>query len=161
MHRSLARIASAVGGACSATQRVAAAFSTHATHTQTQTRPHDPRESNSTCAVAFDVDGVLLRGPERLPRASEALQALRLHKVSFAFSFVARMFAPHCLRLFIVFLFVALAPLQIPFMLLTNGGGCLEFDKAASISKVIGHHIDPDQVWMDASLFLPSYLSDT
>jgi hypothetical protein len=32
-------------------------------------------------AVAFDVDGVLLRGKSAIPRAKEALQALEEHEV--------------------------------------------------------------------------------
>jgi len=57
-------------------------------------------KERSTPALAFDVDGVLLRGPNPIPGAREALEKLRKKK--------------------------------IPFMLLTNGGGSIEADKAST-----------------------------
>lgn len=58
-----------------------------------------------TIAFAFDVDGVLLRGPEAIAGARESLQYLRDN--------------------------------NIPFILLTNGGGSLEADKASTCKKSI------------------------
>ena len=65
-------------------------------------------------ALAFDVDGVLLRGKEPLPGAREALEMLDNR--------------------------------QIPYMLLTNGGGYTEVDKARQISSIIQHPIAPERL---------------
>jgi HAD superfamily hydrolase (TIGR01456 family) len=72
-------------------------------------------------AVAFDVDGVLLRGKEPIPGAADALRKLQQN--------------------------------NIPYVFVTNGGGCLESEKAAQISSVLGVPLQPEQVVLAHSPF--------
>lgn len=73
--------------------------------------PPTPLHEKGFC---FDIDGVLLRGYELLPRAREAL--------------------------------LRLAQARIPFLLVTNGGGEVEWRKALALSKVLGVRIHPEQL---------------
>ncbi|KAJ2685029.1 hypothetical protein IWW39_004540 [Coemansia spiralis] len=70
-------------------------------------------------AVALDIDGVLVRGKRALDEGRRALQMLS---------------GANRLRR------------RIPFVLLTNGGGVSEADKASSISRLLGVEIRPEQV---------------
>ena len=76
----------------------------------------------SLFAIAFDIDGVLLRGKLTLQSAPRALQLLR------------RSTNP------------ALSVSDVPFVLLTNGGGVTEAMKAQEISEKVGLSIAPEQV---------------
>ncbi|KAJ1879091.1 hypothetical protein LPJ71_010829, partial [Coemansia sp. S17] len=82
-------------------------------------------DDNSACdwqlqtAVALDIDGVLVRGKRALDEGRRALQMLS---------------GNNRLRR------------RIPFVLLTNGGGVSEADKAADISRLLGVEIRPEQV---------------
>jgi len=67
-----------------------------------------------TVGVAFDVDGVLLRGPKALKGAKEALQELDRN--------------------------------HIPWILLTNGGGYLEADKAKQIGQILDYPVNSEQL---------------
>ncbi|KAJ1932496.1 hypothetical protein FBU59_006354, partial [Linderina macrospora] len=75
-------------------------------------------------AVAFDIDGVLIKGKRTLDEGRRALEMLNGNNV-----FGKR----------------------IPFVLLTNGGGVTEADKAADISKRLGVEIKPEQVILSHS----------
>ncbi|CAM9761986.1 unnamed protein product [Laminaria digitata] len=57
----------------------------------------------SSFAMAFDIDGVLVRGPEVLPGARESLRALE--------------------------------DARVPFVFVTNGGGCTEEAKAKDLTE--------------------------
>ncbi|KAJ2885633.1 hypothetical protein H4R27_001214 [Coemansia aciculifera] len=70
-------------------------------------------------AVALDIDGVLVRGKRALDEGRRALQLLS---------------GNNRLRR------------RIPFVLLTNGGGVSEADKASDISRLLGVEIRPEQV---------------
>ncbi|KAJ2506285.1 hypothetical protein IWW47_001655 [Coemansia sp. RSA 2052] len=70
-------------------------------------------------AVALDIDGVLVRGKRALDEGRRALLLLSGH---------------NRLRR------------RIPFVLLTNGGGVSEADKAADISRLLGVEIQAEQV---------------
>lgn len=69
-------------------------------------------------AFAFDIDGVLIRGPHALPPAHRALQILEGNNPF---------------------------KKKIPFILLTNGGGVSESDRAKSLSDKLGINITPNQ----------------
>ncbi|TYZ61307.1 hypothetical protein PybrP1_010531 [[Pythium] brassicae (nom. inval.)] len=64
--------------------------------------------------IAFDIDGVLIRGGKELPRARRVLESLRGNNV--------------------------------PHLFLTNGGGCMEAAKAATLSSVLDLPIDPEHM---------------
>ncbi|ORX74245.1 HAD hydrolase [Linderina pennispora] len=75
-------------------------------------------------AVAFDIDGVLIKGKRTLDEGRRALEMLNGDNV-----FGKR----------------------IPFVLLTNGGGVTEAAKAADISRRLGVEIKPEQVILSHS----------
>ncbi|OWZ20574.1 HAD hydrolase protein [Phytophthora megakarya] len=64
--------------------------------------------------IAFDIDGVLIRGGHELPKAKRVLESLRSNNV--------------------------------PHIFLTNGGGCMEEDKAKNLSKVLDLTINPEHM---------------
>ncbi|KAH7462535.1 hypothetical protein KRP22_004956 [Phytophthora ramorum] len=64
--------------------------------------------------IAFDIDGVLIRGGHELPKAKRVLQSLRANNV--------------------------------PHIFLTNGGGCMEEEKANKLSDVLDLTINPDHM---------------
>ncbi|KAF8633630.1 hypothetical protein AX15_001319 [Amanita polypyramis BW_CC] len=69
-------------------------------------------------AFVFDIDGVLIRGPNVLPAAKRAfamLNGINPYK------------------------------LKIPYLLLTNGGGVGEVDRCQKLSRQLGFPINPDQ----------------
>ncbi|KAJ2733374.1 hypothetical protein IW152_003112 [Coemansia sp. BCRC 34962] len=70
-------------------------------------------------AVALDIDGVLVRGRRALDEGRRALQMLS------GDNRLGR---------------------RIPFVLLTNGGGVSEADKASSVSRLLGVEVRPEQV---------------
>jgi hypothetical protein len=72
--------------------------------------------------IAFDIDGVLLRGKEPIGRAPESLA--RLYKD------------------------VKNAELQVPYIFLTNGGGMTEAARAAELTRQLGVPIAAQQVCM-------------
>lgn len=87
--------------------------------------------------IAFDIDGVLVRGGTPIPGASRVLDYL--------------VQAQHLSG-------------RIPFIFITNGGGCLEEDKAKEISDVffpeLPHKIRHDQVMLSHTpmkALLPTY----
>lgn len=63
-------------------------------------------KSKSQYGMAFDIDGVLVRGPKVLPRARESLKKL--------------------------------VDANVPFVFVTNGGGCTEHEKAQELTKLLG-----------------------
>ncbi|KAG0047853.1 hypothetical protein BGZ83_007187 [Gryganskiella cystojenkinii] len=81
---------------------------------------HTSSPSTSTTAaqarfnVAFDIDGVLIKGKQVLPQTRRALDLLQENNV--------------------------------PYILLTNGGGMRESEKADQLSKKLGLKISPDQL---------------
>ncbi|KAJ1889350.1 hypothetical protein LPJ66_008075 [Kickxella alabastrina] len=79
----------------------------------------NPNNWQLETAVAFDIDGVLIKGKRSLEEGRRALSMLNGNNL-------------HGTR--------------IPFVLLTNGGGVTEADKAADISQRMGVEISPDQV---------------
>ncbi|KAG2519354.1 hypothetical protein JM16_007183 [Phytophthora kernoviae] len=70
--------------------------------------------STSSFGIAFDIDGVLIRGGHELPKARRVLESLRTNGV--------------------------------PHIFLTNGGGCMEEDKAQNLSDVLGVPINPEHM---------------
>lgn len=85
------------------------------------------RASTSTLVVdkafCFDIDGVLLRGYNQLPRARETL--------------------------------LKLTHANVPFLLVTNGGGDPEHKKALQLSKVLGIRIHPEQLIISSTPLKP------
>ncbi|OBZ90468.1 putative CDP-alcohol phosphatidyltransferase class-I family protein C22A12.08c [Choanephora cucurbitarum] len=75
-------------------------------------------------AFAFDIDGVLIKGKRRIPEATRALNLLNGNNPSNR---------------------------HIPFVLLTNGGGVTEEEKARQISELVGVKINPKQVILSHS----------
>ncbi|CEP13796.1 hypothetical protein [Parasitella parasitica] len=75
-------------------------------------------------AFAFDIDGVLIKGKHHIPEATRALKLLNGDNIHNR---------------------------NIPFVLLTNGGGVTEEEKARQISKLVGIKIDPKQVVLSHS----------
>ncbi|KAF8629173.1 hypothetical protein AX17_005758 [Amanita inopinata Kibby_2008] len=69
-------------------------------------------------AFVFDIDGVLLRGPSVLPAAKRALAMLHGEN-------------PY--------------RMEIPYLLLTNGGGVSEVDRCQKLTKQLGFPISPSQ----------------
>ncbi|RMX67321.1 hypothetical protein DD238_003215 [Peronospora effusa] len=76
------------------------------------------RSTASLCApsfgIAFDIDGVFIRGDHALPKAKQVLQSLEKNKV--------------------------------PYIFLTNGGGCMEEDKAKNLSRILDWPIHSDHM---------------
>ncbi|EGN99616.1 hypothetical protein SERLA73DRAFT_179710 [Serpula lacrymans var. lacrymans S7.3] len=79
---------------------------------------HSQRPNNLPLAFAFDIDGVLIRGEEALPAAKKAFSVLHGDN-----------------------------PLgvEIPFILLTNGGGVSEETRCQKLSAQLGFQIKPEQ----------------
>ncbi|ORE04773.1 HAD-superfamily hydrolase [Rhizopus microsporus var. microsporus] len=75
-------------------------------------------------AFAFDIDGVLIKGKRRIPEATRALKQLNGDNS---------------------------ANRKIPFVLLTNGGGMTEEEKAKQISEIVGVKVDPKCVILSHS----------
>ncbi|KAI9474286.1 MAG: HAD hydrolase [Benjaminiella poitrasii] len=75
--------------------------------------------SRPNYAFAFDIDGVLIKGKRPILEATRALKLLNGDNPSNR---------------------------TIPFVLLTNGGGVTEEEKASQISKLVNVKIDPKQV---------------
>ncbi|KAI9244543.1 HAD hydrolase [Sporodiniella umbellata] len=75
-------------------------------------------------AFAFDIDGVLIKGKKLIPEATRALKLLNGDNA---------------------------ANRKIPFVLLTNGGGVTEEEKANQISEIVGVKIDPKAVILSHS----------
>ncbi|KAK9064128.1 hypothetical protein SSX86_018000 [Deinandra increscens subsp. villosa] len=75
--------------------------------------------------IAFDIDGVILRGRSPIGDSPKALR--RLYDDS--------------------------GSLKIPYLFLTNGGGIPESRRAAELSQLLGVHIDPIQVVQGHSPF--------
>ncbi|CAO3649520.1 unnamed protein product [Mucor fragilis] len=75
-------------------------------------------------AFAFDIDGVLIKGKRRIPEATRALKLLNGDNARNR---------------------------KIPFVLLTNGGGVTEEEKARQISELVDVEIDPKQVVLSHS----------
>ncbi|KAI7906483.1 HAD-like domain-containing protein [Cokeromyces recurvatus] len=75
-------------------------------------------------AIAFDIDGVLIKGKRPIPEATRALKLLNGNNASNR---------------------------TIPFVLLTNGGGMTEEEKARQISELVGVKINPKQVILSHS----------
>ncbi|TMW60081.1 hypothetical protein Poli38472_000123 [Pythium oligandrum] len=70
--------------------------------------------SEPSFGIAFDIDGVLVRGGKELPRARQVLLSLRENNV--------------------------------PHIFLTNGGGCMEEEKAKNLGRALDLEIDPKQM---------------
>ncbi|KAI7862556.1 HAD-like domain-containing protein [Spinellus fusiger] len=75
-------------------------------------------------AFAFDIDGVLIKGKNTLPQAKRALRLLNGDNSS---------------------------KRHVPFVLLTNGGGVTEAQKAQQISQMLDVEIRPEQVILSHS----------
>ncbi|CAM9883772.1 unnamed protein product [Chrysoparadoxa australica] len=73
----------------------------------------------ASLAMAFDIDGVLLRGKDILPGAKQALQGLEAKR--------------------------------IPYVFVTNGGGCTESAKASELSEKLGVQVTKDMVCLSHS----------
>ncbi|CUM65905.1 uncharacterized protein PRCAT00003556001 [Priceomyces carsonii] len=70
-------------------------------------------------AFCFDIDGVILRGPNTIPEAVDAIKLLNgENKYN----------------------------IKVPYVFVTNGGGKPEAVRAADLSKRLGVHINPDQI---------------
>ncbi|KAG7090938.1 hypothetical protein E1B28_010010 [Marasmius oreades] len=78
-----------------------------------------PRPSVSPLGFAFDIDGVLMAGPDPLPTAKRALQILEGDN---PFN------------------------MKIPYVLLTNGGGKTEAARAEKLSARLGIKLHPEQI---------------
>ncbi|KAG6977227.1 hypothetical protein JG688_00000578 [Phytophthora aleatoria] len=70
--------------------------------------------SSPPFGIAFDIDGVLIRGGHELPKAKRVLQSLRANNV--------------------------------PHIFLTNGGGCMEEEKAKKLSSILDLPINPEHM---------------
>ncbi|KAL9230520.1 hypothetical protein vseg_005859 [Gypsophila vaccaria] len=101
-----------------------------------QPQPQTPTTNNSTqvnkshnsmrpFAIAFDIDGVVLRGREPIQESPRAFRKLYLHS----------------------------GTMKIPFLFLTNGGGLPESRRASVLSELLGVNILPSQVLQGHTLF--------
>ncbi|KAJ3810587.1 HAD-like domain-containing protein [Lentinula aff. lateritia] len=79
---------------------------------------------------AFDIDGVLMGGPEPLPKARNALRILNGNNPLNA---------------------------KIPYILLTNGGGHTEYERAQKLSSCLDIQISPSQI-IQAHTILKDYV---
>ncbi|KAK2467848.1 hypothetical protein APHAL10511_000143 [Amanita phalloides] len=79
---------------------------------------HDRFAPKSPLAFVFDIDGVLIKGPNVLAAAKRVFAKLNGHN-------------PYRLK--------------IPYLLLTNGGGVSEVDRCQKLSQQLGFPISPDQ----------------
>ncbi|CAI5731219.1 unnamed protein product [Hyaloperonospora brassicae] len=70
--------------------------------------------SGPSFGIAFDIDGVLIRGGHALPKAKRVLNSLRANNVAHIF--------------------------------LTNGGGCMEDEKAEKLGTILDRYIDPEHM---------------
>ncbi|ORY92158.1 HAD hydrolase [Syncephalastrum racemosum] len=82
-------------------------------------RAYSSKAPHPGYAFAFDIDGVLIKGSRTIPEARKALRLLNGDNA---------------------------AKRQVPFILLTNGGGVTEAAKAEQISQMLDVEILPDQV---------------
>ncbi|GFP94852.1 uncharacterized protein ykr070w [Phtheirospermum japonicum] len=86
---------------------------------------HSQASNPASFGIAFDIDGVILRGETPIGGSPQALR--RLYDDS--------------------------GTLKIPYAFLTNGGGVPESSRAAELSKLLNVHISPDQVIQGHSPF--------
>lgn len=112
-------------------------------HSATRVAAHQDTHTdrpNSVPAIAFDIDGVLLRAKQVLPTARSALRKV----TSIADG------GSH--------------PTGIPHIYLTNGGGVTEAAKAEQLSNYFGIHIRPESVVLSHTPMrdlLPAYRDST
>ncbi|KAJ4836590.1 hypothetical protein Tsubulata_043492 [Turnera subulata] len=85
-------------------------------HLHSQPQSHGPPPP--PFGIAFDIDGVLLRGESPIGASQQALRRLYNHS----------------------------GELAIPYVFLTNGGGFRESERALELSKLLGVHVSPLQV---------------
>ncbi|KAI9907816.1 hypothetical protein PsorP6_016230 [Peronosclerospora sorghi] len=72
------------------------------------------RSAPARFGIAFDIDGVLIRGGQKLPSATQVLDSLQRQ--------------------------------HVPHLFLTNGGGCMEEEKAKTLSHIVDCSIHPEQM---------------
>ncbi|SCV02499.1 LAME_0H01904g1_1 [Lachancea meyersii CBS 8951] len=90
--------------------------SSNAVRYRKQTIDH---ERIASYAFAFDIDGVIVRGPETIPEAREALRMLNGHNKY---------------------------NIKVPYIFITNGGGRSEKARCKDLSKRLGITVTEDQV---------------
>ncbi|KAL3625934.1 hypothetical protein CASFOL_030463 [Castilleja foliolosa] len=101
-------------------------FSSISVNTRSLSRQIHSQTSNpASFGIAFDIDGVILRGETPIGGSPQALR--RLYDDS--------------------------GTLRIPYAFLTNGGGVPESSRAAELSKLLDVHVSPDQVIQGHSPF--------
>lgn len=105
-------------------RRLGKSMSWEASRTLSQTASRRPRHP---LGIAFDIDGVLMRGGQPIDGAPQALRQLyHINNPSHA---------------------------RIPFIFLTNGGGARECVKASELSSLLGVRILPEQVFLGHTPF--------
>ncbi|KAL3530659.1 hypothetical protein ACH5RR_009981 [Cinchona calisaya] len=86
-------------------------------------RLHAPTSQSPSFGIAFDIDGVLLRGDSPIGGSPQALKRLYYDSATYSIS-----------------------SLKIPYVFLTNGGGVPESKRAEELGKQLGVNILPLQV---------------
>jgi ribonucleotide monophosphatase NagD (HAD superfamily) len=81
-------------------------------------------------AIVSDIDGVLLRGKNIIPGSDNLLKRV-----------LNETFTEHKLRM--------------PFVLLTNGGGMLESDKAKQMNEILGVDLSSDHIILNFTPLRP------
>ncbi|KAG6477387.1 hypothetical protein ZIOFF_066641 [Zingiber officinale] len=103
--------------------------------------PEDPRFRRPSFGIAFDIDGVIIRGRTTIGGSSHALRRL-YHADGIAIHILALLFYPASSR-----------TLKVPFLFLTNGGGVPETKRSLELSELLGVPISPLQVVLGHSPF--------
>ncbi|RAL47599.1 hypothetical protein DM860_011337 [Cuscuta australis] len=88
--------------------------------------------ASSSFGIAFDIDGVLLRGGVPIGGSRHALR--RLYDDSGGLPF-----------LLLIFDFCAM---KVPYVFLTNGGGVPELKRAKELTRLLGNNVLASQVWL-------------
>nr|GME13277.1 uncharacterized protein YKR070W-like [Ipomoea batatas] len=102
-------------------------------------------QASSSFGIAFDIDGVLLRGNAPIGGSPQALRRLYDDSVTLLLLSDVDMSVTN-----VYFVMVRSLPrsctLRVPYVFLTNGGGVPEFKRATELTRLLGINILPLQV---------------
>lgn len=108
--------------------RLSFSFQSQPSITSPYFSPIQSRLQRSSFGIAFDIDGVVLRGRHPIGGSSKALKRLYVDSTSYG-------------------------TLKVPFLFLTNGGGTPESRRAIELSELLGVNVLPSQVVQGHSSF--------
>lgn len=100
--------------------RLSFSFQSQPSITSPYFSPIQSRLQRSSFGIAFDIDGVVLRGRHPIGGSSKALKRLYVDSTSYG-------------------------TLKVPFLFLTNGGGTPESRRAIELSELLGVNVLPSQ----------------